>query len=554
MDPEFEPASTGRAELMSSTRRCLARAAVLLLPAGLLAGAADAPAQEGYDVVIRDARVLDGMGNPWTRADVALRGDRIAAVGSLDDADAGRIIDAGGLYLAPGFIDVHSHAGRGLDDPGLGGARPIVTQGITTVFVNPDGGGAVDLARQRRAFLEHGLGVNVAQQVPHGSVRREVLGMDDRAPDDEELSRMKELVRAGMEEGAFGLSSGPFYAPGSYATTGELVELARVASEYGGTYSSHIRDESDYTIGLVAAVEEVITVAREADLPGIVTHIKALGPHVWGYSAAVEHRVERARARGVQVYADQYPYPASATGLSAALVPRWAEEGGDDSLRARLRDPETRERIRRAMVENLERRGGPGRIQFRRHEPDPSIEGRTLADVAGERDLHPVEAAMELIAAGGAGIVSFNMHPDDVARFMRQPWTMTCTDGGLVPMGEGVPHPRNYGAFPRKLREYVREEGVIGLEHAIRSMTSLPAAVFGMRDRGVIREGAIADVVVFDLEAVRDRATFQDPHQLSEGMVHVFVNGEPAIADGEITGGLHGKVLSRTGADRGRTE
>ena len=518
---------------------------VLLAALPCAGGRAALSAQESYDVLIRNGRVLDGSGNPWIRADVALAGDRVAAVGDLRDARARVVVDAEGLYVAPGFIDAHSHAGGGLATPGLSHARPLLAQGVTTVFVNPDGGGPVDLAAQRDSLVRDGLGVNVALLVPHGSVRGEVLGAADRAPTPSELERMKALVRAGMEAGAFGLSSGPFYAPGSFAKTDELVALAKVAAESGGAYTSHIRDESDYGIGLLAAVEEVITVARETGWPGVVTHAKALGPPVWGFSQAIVHRVERAREEGVQVFADQYPYTASATGLSAALLPRWAQAGGGDSLRARLADPSTRARIRAEMVENLARRGGADRIQFRRFREDPSIEGRTLEDVARANGRHPIDEALALLEAGGPSIVSFNMHEEDVRTLMRQPWTMTASDGDLVPMGEGVPHPRSYGTFSRKLQRYVVEEGVIDLASAIRSMTSLPATVFHVEGRGVLRPGAVADVVVFDLGRVREVGTYSDPHHLSDGMVHVFVNGQAAVHDGEFTGAMAGRVLSR---------
>lgn len=502
-------------------------------------------AQDSYDVVLRNGRVLDGSGNPWFLADVAIRADRIVAVGDLGDARAGIDLDVNGLYVAPGFIDAHSHSGPGLASEGLSHAIPLLTQGITTVFVNPDGGGPTDLTRQRAALLEHGLGVNVAQLVPHGSVRREVIGTEDRLASDAELDRMRALVREGMEAGAWGLSSGPFYVPGSYSDTRELVELAKVAAEYGGAYTSHVRDESDYTIGVVAALDEVITVAREAGLPGVHTHVKVLGPPVWGYSAALVHRIERARAEGVEVYADQYPYPASATSLNAALLPRWAEAGGNDSLMARMDRREDGARIRGAVVENLARRGGADRIQFRRVRWDASLEGRLLSDVATEWGLDPVDASLRIFRAGGASIVSFNMHERDVRTLMAQPWTMTASDGDLVPWEEGVPHPRSYGTFPRKLRTYAVEEGVVTLEEAVRSMTSLPATVFRMEDRGVVRPGAVADLVVFDLDMLRDRATFTDPHQLSEGMIHVFVNGTPAVLDAAPRDARAGKVLAR---------
>ena len=518
---------------------------LLLALLALLITAGSVGAQPAYDVLIRNGRVLDGSGNPWFYADVAIRGDRIAAVGDLAGAEADTVIDAGGLYVAPGFIDVHSHAGPGLATPELSAAHPLLAQGITTVFINPDGGGAVDLTEQRAGLEKDGLGVNVAPLVPHGSIRREVLGMADRAPTSEEMEAMKALVEAGMEAGAFGLSSGPFYAPGSFAETDELVELAKVAAAHGGVYQSHIRDESSYSVGLVAAVDEVIRVAREGALPGIVTHIKALGPPVWGFSGAVVERIERARADGVEVYADQYPYEASATGLAAALVPRWAEAGGRDSLLLRISDADVRPRLLADMKENLARRGGADRIQFRLYEPDTTVHGKTLAQVAGARGQPPLETALALIEGGDVGIVSFNMTEADVHAFMRQPWTMTSSDGGLVPMGEGVPHPRNYGAFPRKISRYVLEEEVIDLASAIRSMTHLSASVMGLPDRGFLREGAYADVVVFDLEGLRDRATFEAPHQLSEGVVHVFVNGRPAMLDGAFTDVRGGRVLRR---------
>ena len=512
----------------------------------VLAASACASGDAGeYDVILRGGTVLDGGGAPGIVADVALADGRIAAAGDLSDATAREVLDVSGLHVAPGFIDVHSHAGSGLDTEERSHAEPLLAQGITTVVVNPDGGGLANLDLQRAVLLEDGLGVNVAQLVPHGSVRRAVLGMEDRLPGPDELEEMKALVRAGMEEGAFGVSSGPFYAPGSYSDTDELVALAKVAAEYGGVYTSHIRDESDYTIGLVASVEEVITVARSAGLPGVVTHVKALGPPMWGASADVIAAIEAARAEGVEVYADQYPYEASSTGLSAALLPRWAQAGGGDSLMARLADPDTRALIREEMEANLARRGGADRLQFRRFRPDPSIEGRTLEDVAVARSLHPLDAALELIAEGGASVVSFNMHDDDITAFMVQPWTMTASDGALPEWGVGVPHPRAYGTFPRKLRKYVVEDGTVSLEAAIRSMTSLPADVFGFEGRGRLVAGAVADIVVFDLERVRDLATYTDPHQLSQGMTHVFVGGTAAIRDGAFTGERAGRVLRR---------
>ena len=530
----------------SSPVRCPGRTArpalvALLLTLVLIASANPAAAQERYDVIIRNGRVLDGSGNPWFRADVALRGDRIAAVGNLDGAQAERVIDADGLYVAPGFIDSHSHAAGRLISEEESEGRLLLAQGVTTVLINPDGGGAADLAAQREALLEHGLGVNVAQLAAHGAIRYTVMGMEDRHATEAELDSMRALVRGAMEAGAFGLSTGPFYAPGSYSDTRELVELAKVAAAYGGAYTSHIRDESNYTIGLVAAVDEVIQVAREAGLPAVVTHIKALGPPVWGYAQAVVERIARAREEGLQVYADQYPYLASSTGLGSALLPRWAQAGGRDSLMARFDDPAVMARIRAAMAENLARRGGADRIQFRHFPPDSSVLGRKLSEVAAASNMDPIDAAVAMLRQGNASIISFNMSARDVKTFMRQPWTMTSSDGG----SQGFPHPRTFGAFPRKIRTYVLDEQVVDLAAAVRSMTSLPAQVFQINNRGVIRHGAYADLVVFDLDKLRDRATFTDPVQLAEGMVHLFVNGKAAIADGQFTGSLDGRVLRR---------
>lgn len=501
-----------------------------------------------FDVVIRHGLVLDGSGEEAVHVDVGIRGDRIAEVGDLAGREALRVIDASGLHVTPGFIDVHSHAGEGLATLERSGARALLAQGITTAVVNPDGGGPVDMAEQREALLEHGLGVNVAQLVPHGSVRNEAMdGSFDREPTPEEMAQMLQFVRNGMEAGAFGLSSGLFYTPGNFANTEELIELSRAVAEYDGVHSSHIRDESDYSVGVVAAVEEIIEISRESGVVGIVSHIKALGPNVWGLAGDMVERIQSARSEGVEVWADQYPYEASATGFTAALVPPWARDGGEEAMIQRFRDPGSASRIREEMAENLARRGGADRIMFR--EP-VDLAGRTLAQVADERRQDPVDAAFEMIREGQSpGIISFNMHEDDIETLMRQPWTVTSTDGGLPSFGEGSPHPRSYGAFPRKIREYVLERGVLDLPTAIHSMTGAPAEAFRMTDRGVLRPGAYADVVVLDLGRIDDPADFVDPHRYGEGMIHVLVNGEFAIRDGGFTDALAGRVLSRRGAD-----
>ncbi|HZT77727.1 MAG TPA: D-aminoacylase [Vicinamibacterales bacterium] len=495
-----------------------------------------------YDVLIRNGRVLDGSGNPWIAMDIGIRGGRIAEMGRLGNAPAARTIEARGLTVTPGFIDVHSHASDGLAGA-LKDARQLIAQGITTAMLNPDGGGPVDLRAQRIGFEQRGIGVNVGLYVPHGSIRRQVLGMDDRAPTADELSKMIALARNGMEAGGMGLSSGLYYAPGSYAKTEEVIALATIVGEMGGVYESHIRDEADYSVGVVAAVDEVIRIAEEGHLPGIVAHMKALGPTSWGLSMALVEHVRQARDRGVEVYADQYPYDASGTSIVGALVPRWAEVGGRDEMLKRITGAE-HGRLAADMRRNLERRGGAGTLVISFYRPDRSLEGKTLADVASAMNKPPEEAAMDLLLKGDASLVSFNMSEDDIALIMRQPFTMTCTDGALVPFGEGKPHPRNNGAFARKIHRYVNERGVIDLPFAVRSMTSLPASVYGLKDRGVMRPGAWADILVFDPKNVRDTATYLEPHQLAEGMTYILVNGVIEQDNGVYTGKLGGRVVT----------
>ena len=527
---------------------------LLFAAAALAAACSNGPppeAETGPAVLFRGGRILDGTGNPRYRGDVLVVGDRIARVGVIpgEEVPAGaREVEAAGLTIMPGFIDPHSHAGPGLATPELRAGEPVIRQGITTVMVNPDGGGEVDLAEQGRRLIEGGIGVNVALMIGHGAVRREVLGMEDRPPTAEELERMAELVRSGMEAGAFGMTGGLYYAPGSYAANDEVVRLAAEIAPFGA-FISHIRDESDYNIGLVAAVEEVIEVAQTHGIRGVVTHFKALGPPVWGLSREATAAIDAARARGVEVFADQYPYEASGTSIVGALVPRWALAGETmpgmpSPLENRLKRPPERARLRAEMLVALERRGGAGTLLLSRHRADTALEGRYLSDLAEEWGLEPIDAALRLLDAGGAGLVSFNMSEADIAHIMTREWTMGSSDGGLVPAGEGRPHPRYYGAFPRRIARYVRERGVLTLAEAVRGMTSLPATVFRMPDRGQVAPGRIADLLVVDVDRFRDVATYEDPHALAEGIVHALVAGVFAIEDGEATGALAGQVLT----------
>ena len=534
--------------LFRIARRHVPPASVGLAATVLFAGVAwtaRPAAAQSYDVIIRGGTLVDGSGRAARAGDVALDGDRIAAIGDLGAATADRLIDATGRHVLPGFIDTHSHAMPALLRDELRTARPLLAQGITTIFANPDGGGAVDLAEQRARIRDPGVGVNVGQLVGHGSVRRAVLGMHAREATTEELDRMRVLVHAAMDGGAFGLSSGLYYSPGSYAPTGEVVELAKVAAEFGGVYQSHIRDESDYSIGLLGAVEEVIEISRGSGITGVVTHIKALGPRVWGQSADVVRLIEAARAEGLEVYADQYPYGASGTSIIGALVPRWALAGEAGTLYERMADPDERARLVAAMWENLDRRGGADRLMLQ----GGPYGGRTLADVAETRGIDAIEAALALLTEArgsggvGTGLTSFNMDDGDIERFMTQPWMMTSSDGGLWVPGEGHPHPRGFGAFPRRIRKYVLEEGVTTLEQAVHAMTGLPARLYGVEDRGLLEPGAVADVLVVNLDHLRDTATYENPHGLAEGVEYSFVNGTLAIDGGRFTDVLAGEAL-----------
>jgi len=501
-----------------------------------------------YDVLIRGGTVYDGTDTPGHNADVAIKGDRVVAVGVIPaEATAKTIVDAAGKIVAPGFIDPHSHSGPGISTARLAAAMPILYQGITTVMINPDGGGPADLTQLIADTKTNQPGVNVIPLIGHNAVREAVMGNVDRKATAQEQAKMEGLVTAAMQAGAYGLSDGPFYIPSKYSDTAEIIGLARAAGRFPHAfYTSHIRDEGNYDVGVTAAVDEVITVAREAKIPGVVTHIKVLGPQVWGKSAEVIAHIDQARAEGVQVWADQYPYTASGSSLQTALVPGWAQEGGSDALAKRLADPAMRAKIRAEMEPNLVRRAGANAIMIRRFTPDPSLEGKRLDEIAREQGKEPLDVAIDMLMRGSAPIVSFNMSDADVEALMRQPWTMTSTDGGLPAFGEGSEHPRAYGAFPRKLRNYVIDKPVITMQQAIYSSTGLPAKIFAVADRGMLREGAFADVVIFDPKTVRDVATYAKPHAYSVGMDYVFVNGSPAIAKGKVTPSRHGRVLLRT--------
>jgi N-acyl-D-aspartate/D-glutamate deacylase len=496
---------------------------------------------QSVDVLLRGGTLVDGTGAPERRADVGVRGDRIVFVGDAarSGVQARRTIDVTGLVVTPGFIDPHTHTLEDLSAPARHGNDAYLMQGVTTVVTNNDGGGTTEIGRTLAAWARDGIGTNAALYVPQGAVRRQVMGMSAAAPTPAQLDSMRVIVARGMADGALGMSTGLYYAPGSYATTEEVIALARVAAQGGGIYDSHLRDESSYTIGLIGSIQETLRIAREAGIPVHVSHIKALGADVWGQSDTVVALIASARAAGLKVTADQYPYLASGTSVGASLLPRWAEAGGRDSLRARIGDPSVRPRLVAEMERNLVRRGGAPSLLITGGR-DSTFRGKTLAQVAEARHVTPIDAALDIVLAGDASVASFNMKESDLRKFMVQPWVMTGSDGS-----DG--HPRKYGTFPRKLRQYVFDDHLLSLPQAVHASSQLTAESLQIPERGVVAVGKYADVIAFDPKTVADRATYVSARLLATGMRYVLVNGRLAVDSGRVSGVLAGRAIRHMG-------
>lgn len=499
---------------------------------------------EAVDTLIAGGTIYDGSGASPVQGDVAIRGDRIVHVGPPRPFAAARRIDAAGLIVAPGFIDPHTHADVFLRsaDPAQRVNAAWLAQGASTVMVGVDGGGTPDVGEDARALTAAGIGTNVVPFAGFGAIRSRVLGDSARTPDASQLAAMQALAAQAMCEGATGFSTGLFYAPQSYATTEEVIAVAREAARRGGLYDTHQRDESSYSIGLIASTREAIRIGEEAGMPVHIAHIKALGVDVHGMAPQVIALIEAARARGVEVTADQYPWLASGSSLAASLLPRWAVDGGDTALLARLDDPATAARIRAEMAENLRRRGGASSLLLTAQGREWT--GRTLAQMAQGWGVEPVEAALRIIRtgaeAGGGGteVASFNMAEEDVEAFMRQAWVVTSSDGSRG-------HPRMFATYPEKYRGYVVERGTIDLAGFIRQSTGAVADIYALPQRGYLRPGHFADVVVFDPARFAPRASYVEPRELSSGVTALFVNGTLALADGRPTGEAAGRVLLR---------
>ncbi|MEZ5317373.1 MAG: amidohydrolase family protein [Vicinamibacterales bacterium] len=583
-------------------------AAVVAAAAGVLA-AGQAPSPQSFDLLIRHAHVLDGTGNPWFPADVGVRDGRIVAVGRLEGATAAREIDATGKYLAPGFIDIHSHADDGSsprggfrdENPRIRAAPNLVTQGITTVVVNQDGRSPWPITEQRAQIERNHIGPNTMLLVGHGEVRSQVMGRDTQRPaTDEEIAKMRVLVRQALSEGAVGMSAGLEYEPGRWSTTAELVELAKELPAVGGVYISHERSEGSDPLWyvpsqdgpgpptLLDAVRETIEIGERTGARVVASHLKAKGANYWGSAAAAVSLIQRARDRGVDVWADQYPYPTSGTDGSTVLIPSWANRGAGggraarggggrgrgagaggagagaagaaqatpanpraDALRATLADPAKAADLRSDIAHEIARRGGADNVVVYEY-TDQALYGKTLAEIARLWRVDPVEAAIQIQLEGlpnrngGARMRGFSMSEDDLELIAKQPWVATSTDAGIALL-DGPPstHARFYGSFPRKIRHYALDRGAITLEAAIRASTSLPAQIMGLTDRGQVRTGMAADLVIFDLDTVRDKATFFEPHRYSEGVEYVFVNGIAVVDASTVTWALPGRVLVR---------
>ena len=500
-----------------------------------------------YDLIIQNGQIYDGSGRLPYKADIAITNGTIVKIAEEINTPATQNIDATGLAVAPGFIDVHAH----LEPlPILPEAESHLRQGVTTAVGGPDGGSPLSIGKYLDSLQTIGIGLNVAYLIGHNAVRTEVLGLENRAPTTAELEMMKGHVENAMQDGAFGISTGLKYLPGAFAKTDEVVELSKVVAKYGGVYTTHMREEG---LGLLDAVRETIGIAEGANVPVVITHHKAIGQPVWGQSKTTLAMVDSARARGLEVMIDQYPYTASHTGISV-LIPAWAMEGGKfDAFARRCKNPVLRDSIKRGIVFNiLNDRGGGDlrRIQFSTFDWKPELGGKTLHDWALAEGLEPnAENGAELVIQAqlhrGANCIFHAINEEDVIRIMRHPQTMVASDGRLNELNKGHPHPRAYGTFPRVLGHYARDKNVMPLETAIYKMTGLPAKNFNIEKRGSIKEGNYADITIFDADKISDKATFESPHHYPEGIHFVIVNGEITVEGEQYNDVRAGKTLRK---------
>lgn len=491
------------------------------------------------DVLIKNGTVYNGIDTLPNHFSIGIKEDKIVYIGDENNLTivAGKTIDANGLIVCPGFIDPHTHSDRELKFPKKSHNLPFLMQGVTTVVAGNDGSSFFPTKEFKELYEKHGIGTNAVLLTGHGTVRKIVVGRTNRKATDEEMENMKSLVQKEMDAGAFGLSTGLFYSPGSYSDTEEIIELAKVVAKNNGIYDSHIRDEGSYSIGLKGAIEEAIEIGRQAKLPIHIAHIKCLGVDVWNQSNEIIELIENARKEGIDVTADQYPYDASATSLKAATVPRWAESGGKDSLFFRYNQPQLKTQILKETKENITRRGGPEKLLFVQTD-DSMYVGKNLLEVA-ERLQLPAEAVVyEVLKDRGVRVASFNMTQNDIYNFMKQPWVVTGSDGNSG-------HPRKYGSFPRKYHKYVQQEKVITLPTFINGSTSKTAENLKIPNRGKLQEGYFADVIIFNPKTFKDVADYSNAFELATGLEFSIINGKLSVENGKFTEQLNGKVLTK---------
>lgn len=491
------------------------------------------------DIIIKNGTVYNGKSDEGTQEVIAIKDDKIIFIGYENSVfiKASKEIDASGMIVCPGFIDPHTHADRDLKNKEKSHNKPFLFQGITTVVVGNDGDSFYPTATFVEKYNQHGIGTNVVPLVGHGTVREQVMGKSDRKASVEEIQQMQQLVQQEMNAGAFGISTGLFYSPGSYSNTEEVIALAKTVAQNNGIYDTHLRDESSYTVGLIPAIEEAIEIGEKAKLPIHISHIKCLGVDVWNQSEDIISLIEKARRNGINVTANQYPYDASATGLKSAVVPRWAESGGKDSLFIRYNNPNLKDSILKGTQKNIKRRGGADKLLIVKCE-EPSYVGKNLQEIADSIQKSPEITVFEVLKTGYVRVASFNMNTNDIHNFMKQDWVVTGSDGNTG-------HPRKYGSFPRKYHKYVTEDKVIDLPTFISNSTFKTASIFKIDKRGVLEEGYYADIIIFNPKTFKDKATYSDAFQLSEGLEYSIINGKISIENGEFTNNLNGKVLTK---------
>jgi N-acyl-D-aspartate/D-glutamate deacylase len=500
-----------------------------------------------YDLLILDGTIVDGTGNPAYQADIAIIGSEIVSIGELNNMASRRVIDATGMTVVPGFIDLHSHADRNImDHPG---AENYLHQGVTTILVGNCGSSPVDLDDYFKSVTDTGIALNLAMLIGHNAVRNAVMGNENRAPTADEQEHMEALVKAAMDDGAFGMSTGLIYLPGTYSETGEVIALARVVAAEGGIYASHIRNEFEL---LVEAIEEAIKIGQEAGIPVQVSHLKVADNTMWGDSIRILEMLEAARRDGLDIAVDQYPYTAGSTGL-ANVFPTWARAGTREDFQARLDDPETRARVKADTIRKLNGARAAGdlsRIKIASFEGHPEYSGKSMAEVTRMNGYEPTiengaEVAMQILYDADGSAIYFMMDEGDVRRIMQHPLTSIASDSSAVTFGENVPHLRNYGTYPRVLARYVREENLLSLEQAIHKMTALPASRIGLENRGRLSEGMQADIGIFDFDTILDNDDWANPHQYARGFSYVIVGGVPVISNNVRTDLFPGSVLKK---------